>query len=100
MTEIICATITAFAGLLVVLLSKRIAQSDAMDEQRSELRQEESWLSLKMQNATLNLTRENSVGILSGNNFEAIEDALEKANAVSEEYQSFLQKVTAREVGK
>lgn len=100
MTEIICTLITAFAGLLVVYLSKRIAQSEARDEKRAELRQKESLLSLKMQNATLKLTQENSVGILSGNNFEAIEDALDRANAVSEEYQAFLQEVTAHEVGK
>lgn len=100
MTEIICTLITAFAGLLVVYLSKRIAQSEAKDEKRAELRQKESLLSLKMQNATLKLTQENSVGILSGNNFEAIEDALDRANAVSEEYQAFLQEVTAHEVGK
>jgi len=100
MTEIICTLITAFAGLLVVYLSKRIAQSEARDEKRAELRQKESLLSLKMQDATLKLTQENSVGILSGNNFEAIEDALDRANAVSEEYQAFLQEVTAHEVGK
>ncbi len=100
MTEIICAAITAFAGLMVAVLTAKIAKTEAQSEEKAEFRQQESLLSLKMMYATLNLSVENSIGITSGNNFENIEEALSKANSVSEEYQEFLQKVAAHEVGK
>lgn len=100
MTEIICAAITAFAGLMVALLSAKITKTEARSEEKAELRQQESLLSLKMMNATLKLSAENSIGIISGNNFENIQDALDKANSVSDEYQDFLQAVAAHEVGR
>lgn len=100
MTEIICAAITAFAGLMVAVLTAKIAKTEARSDAKADLRQKESLLSLKMMNATLDLSKENSIGILSGNNFENIQDALDRANSVSTEYQEFLQEVTAHEVGR
>jgi hypothetical protein len=100
MTEIVCAAITAFAGVMVAVFSARMAKTEARSEEKADLRQQESLLSLKMMNATLDLSKENSIGILSGNNFENIQDALDRANSVSKEYQEFLQEVTAHEVGR
>ena len=111
MTEIICTTITALAGIIVALLGIQIKRSGAKADERikrneeksdeeARFRKKESLLSLKMMYATLKLSAENSIGILSGNNFENIQDALDKANSVSDEYQEFLQEVTAHEVGK
>lgn len=100
MIEIVCTTITALASIVVAILAVYIKNSEKRAERDAEFRQGESLLSLKMMNATLKLSAENSVGILSGNNFENIQDALDRANAVSEEYQEFLQKVTAHEIGR
>ena len=100
MTEIVCTLITALAGLIVALLTARIAKSESRDEKRAILRQKESLLSLKMMNATLLLSAENAIGILSGNNFDNIQAALDKANSVSNEYQEFMQEVTANQIGK
>lgn len=100
MTEIICTTITALAGIIVALLGVHIKRSEARAEETAKLRQKESLLSLKMMNATLHLSAENSIGIISGNNFENIQDALDRANAVSDEYQEFMQTVTASQIGK
>lgn len=111
MTEIICTTITALAGIIVALLGihikrsetradERFKRQEARDDEAARFRRKESLLSLKMMYATLKLSAENSIGILSGNNFENIQDALDKANSVSDEYQEFLQTVTADQVGK
>lgn len=100
MTEVICTLITALAGLIVALLTARIAKSESKEEERAILRQKESLLSLKMMDATLVLSAENAYGILSGNNFENIQAALDKANSVSSEYQEFMQEVTANQIGK
>ena len=111
MTEIICTTITALAGIIVALLGihikrsgakadERIKRNEEKSDEEARFRKKESLLSLKMMYATLKLSAENSIGILSGNNFENIQDALDKANSVSDEYQEFLQEVTAHEVGK
>lgn len=100
MTEITCTLITAFAGLIVALLTAITAKSKSRDEKRAILRQRESLLSLKMMDATLLLSAENATGILSGNNFDNIQAALDKANSVSNEYQEFMQEVTANQIGK
>ena len=100
MTEIICTLITALAGLVVALLTAKITKSESREEKRAVLRQRESLLSLKMMEATLLLSVENAHGIMSGNNFDNIQAALDKANSVSNEYQAFMQELTAHEVGK
>ena len=111
MTEIACTTITAITGIIVALLGIRIKRSEARaderfkmrearDDEAARFRRKESLLSLKMMYATLDLSKENSIGLLSGNNLENIQDALDRANSVSTEYQEFLQEVTAHEVGK
>lgn len=100
MIEIICTIISAGAGILVAILSLYIKGSEKRARRDAELRQRESLLSLKMMDATLKLSVENSIGIMSGDNFDNIQDALDKANSVSSEYQAFMQEVTAHEIGK
>lgn len=70
------------------------------DERRAQLRQNESLLSLRMMDATLQLSVVSANALTGGHNNGNVEAAREAAQKVAEEYQEFMRGVTAFEVGK
>ena len=100
MTEIICTGITAVAGIIVALLSVHIKRSDDRAERRAKIRQRESFLSMKMLDSVMQLSRVSAIALTGGTNNGNVEKAMEAAEEAASEYQSFIQEITAHEVGK
>lgn len=100
MTEIICALITAASGIIVALLSISIKKSNDKSERQAKLRQEESLLSMKMIDASMQLAIVSANALMDYKNNGNVELAYKAANDATAEYQAFMQKVTAHEVGK
>lgn len=100
MTEIICTTISAIAGIIVAVLSIHIKRSDDRAERRAELRQKESYLSMKMIDTVMQLSQVSAIALTGGTNNGNVEKAMTAAQESARDYQEFLQAVAAREVGK
>lgn len=100
MTEIICTCITALAGIVVAILSVHIKRSEDRAEARAKLRQRESLLSLRMMDATMQLSVVCSNALTNHENNGNVEKAREAAEEAAEEYADFMREVTAQQVGK
>jgi len=99
LTEIICAFIAAVASIIVALLSIHIKRVNDRTERRAAIRQRESLLSLKMADATLQLSLVSANALMDYKNNGNVEAAYAAATEVEAEYKAFLQEVTAHEVG-
>lgn len=100
MTEIICTTITALAGIIVALLGVHIKRSGAKAEKTALLRQRESLLNLRMTDAALQLSIVSANALMDYKNNGNVEAAYQAAHEAGEEYRAFMQEVTADQVGK
>lgn len=100
MTEIICTLITALAGIIVAILTVKINKQEANAKERESIRQEESLLSLRMMDATLQLSVVTSNALTGGTNNGNVETARKAAKDVAHDYQEFMQRITAHEVGR
>lgn len=100
MTEIICATIAGLCTIICAIIGGTSAKHKRKAERRAELRQKESLLSLRMMDATLQLSVVTSNALTGGHNNGNVEQAREAAASVAEEYQEFMRSITAFEVGK
>lgn len=89
----ICTIICAWIGAKSEKRRKK-------DERRAQLRQNESLLSLRMMDATLQLSVVSANALTGGHNNGNVEAAREAAQKVAEEYQEFMRGVMAFEVGK
>ena len=100
MTEIVCAAITAVATIIVALVGANIRKSNARMEERAKLRQRESMLSLKMMDATLQLSVVTSNALTGGHNNGNVARAREAAEKAAAEFEQFMREVTAHEISK
>ena len=100
MIEIICATIAAISAVAVALVGKSVKRSNDKAERRAALRQEESLLSLRMMDATLQLSVVTSNALTGGHNNGNVERARDAAQKVAYDYEEFMRKTTAHEVGR
>lgn len=100
MTEIICAAITAVASIGVALVGMNIRKSNARMEARAALRQRESMLSLKMMDATLQLSIVTSNALTGGHNNGNVKRARDAADKAAQEFEDFMREVTAHEISK
>lgn len=100
MTEIICASIAGLCTIICAIIGGVSAKYRKKSERRAELRQRESLLSLRMMDATLQLSVVSANALTGGHNNGNVEAAREAAQKVAEEYQEFMRGVTAFEVGK
>ena len=118
MTEIICAAMTAVSAIIVAIIGakikqnndehrrladeqeKRVEENEARIERRAEIRKRESLLSLRMMNATLQLAIVNANALTGGHNNGNVERARLAAEEAAEEYQEFMQEMTAHQVSK
>lgn len=99
MIEIICACIAAISSIIVAFIGLHIKQSNKKSEARAELRQKESMLSLRMMDATLQLSVVTSNALTGGHNNGNVERARKAAEKVAYEYDEFCRAITAHEVG-
>lgn len=100
MTEIICAVITAISAIAVALVGSNIRKSNARMEERAKLRQRESMLSLKMMDATLQLSVVTSNALTGGHNNGNVARARDAAEKAAAEFEQFMREVTAHEISK
>lgn len=100
MVEIICALIAAACSIAVTLIGRSVKASAARAERHAKLRQEEELLSMKMMDATLQLCIVTANALTGGHNNGNVERAREASRAAAREYEDFMRRVTANEVGK
>lgn len=100
MIEIICAAITAVATIIVSVVGSNIHKSNARMEERAKLRQRESMLSLRMMDATLQLSVVTSNALTGGHNNGNVARAREAAEKAAAEFEQFMREVTAHEICK
>ena len=100
MVNIICAVIAGVCTVLCAIIGAVANKNQKKSERRAQLRQKESLLSLRMMDATLQLSVVTSNALTGGHNNGNVETAREAATKVSEEYQEFMRGITAFEVGK
>lgn len=100
MTEIICTAITAVASVIVTMAGISIKKTSKEQERHSELRREESLLSLHMMDATLQLSVVTSNALTGGHNNGNIERARIAAQKAASDYEEFMRKATINEVCK
>lgn len=100
MTEIVCAAITAVATIIVAFVGANIRRSNARMEERAKLRQRESMLSLKMMDATLQLSIVTANALTGGHNNGNVKRARDAADAAAKEFEDFMREVTAHEISK
>lgn len=99
-TEIVCTIITAFTSLVTACVGFLVAQANKRTERHSALRQKEALLSLRMMDATLQLSVVSSNALTGGHNNGNVERARSAAQKVAEEYENFIRETAAHEVGR
>lgn len=100
MIEIVCAGITTVGGIVVAVITGIFLKSNKKAEARAQLRQEESYLSMRMADATLQLSVACCNALCGGHNNGNVERAQKAAAQAKADYEKFLQKVASHEVGK
>ncbi len=104
MTEIICAIIAGIASVITasvgVAVNRANKRSEHRAERHAELRQRENLLSLRMMDATLQLSVVCSNALTGGHNNGNVERAREAAQKVAADYENFMRETTAHEVSK
>lgn len=100
MTEIICAMITAAASVIVAAIGINIKKMNKEQATHSALRREESLLSLRMMDATLQLSVVTSNALTGGHNNGNVERARAAAQNAANNYEEFMRKATIHEVCK
>lgn len=99
-TEIICTIIAGAASIIAALVGWNVTRSNKRAERHAELRQKESLLSLRMMDATLQLSVVTSNALTGGHNNGNVERARVSAQNVAAEYEDFMRNITAHEVGR
>ena len=100
MTEIICAAIAAVASVLVTVVGVKVNKMNKHAERHADLRQQEMLLSLRMMDATLQLSVVTSNALTGGRNNGNVKNAREAAQKVAEDYEYFMKNITAHEIAK
>lgn len=100
MVQIICVIITSIAGIITTIVGVAVTRSSKRSEEQIALRQKESLLSLRMMDATLQLSVVTSNALTGGHNNGNVERAREAAKKVADEYEAFMRETLAHEICK
>lgn len=99
--------VPAISAIVVAIIEKNAAKErkaakdrDDKAEARAELREKESRLSMKMLDATLQLSIVSANALTGGHNNGNVERARATAQAAQAEYHNFLTEIAAHEVSK
>lgn len=96
MIPIITGIISAISAIIVAYIGAHTKAMDAKAESREKRREKESLLSMKLMDATLQLSIVSANALTHGQNNGNVEEAREAAKKAREEYESFLREVTAK----
>lgn len=100
MVDIICAIIAGVSAVIVAIVGAIQIKSGKEVRRQAELREKESLLSLRMMDATLQLSVVVSNALTGGHNNGNVERARQAATKVAEEYETFMKETLARELSK
>jgi energy-converting hydrogenase Eha subunit H len=98
--SVICALISAVATVVVAAIETTNRNQRKREEHRRERRERESYLSMELQSATLDLAFVTSLAVTGGHTNGNVEEAQQKAKKAQEEYRKFLREETAHAVAK
>lgn len=98
--SVICALISAVATVVVAAIETTNRNHRKREEHRRERRERESYLSMELQSATLDLAFVTSLAVTGGHTNGNVEEAQQKAKKAQEEYRKFLREETAHAVAK
>lgn len=90
--------IPAIASIVVALIELRAAKDRKISEARAKAREREARLSMKMQDANMQLTIVTANAVTGGHNNGNVERAKKAAEEASAEYAAFLQELAAKEI--
>lgn len=99
MIEIICAAVAALAAIVCAVISGHGEKRRRGEEKHAKLRAEESLLSLRMMDAAVQLGVVSANALTHGHNNGNVEQARVAAQQARAEYQAFLQRTAAAEIG-
>lgn len=97
---VVCALISAVATVIVAVIETTNRSHRKREEHRRERRERESYLSMELQSATLELAFVTSLAVTGGHTNGNVEAAQEKAKQAQEAYRRFLREETAHAVAK
>ena len=97
---VMCALISAVATVIVAAIETTNRRHRKREEHRRERRERESYLSMELQSATLELAFVTSLAVTGGHTNGNVEEAQEKAKQAQEAYRRFLREETAHAVAK
>lgn len=100
MVEILCATISAAALIIVAVIGRNNKIREGKEEQRAALREKESRLSMDMMAANCELCDVISLAVTGGHTNGNVEAAQKKVRAAKEAYEKFLRDTAAHAVSK
>lgn len=98
--EYTCEIITTVLVGLFGLLEANAFRRNKKTEARAKLRAEENKLSMKMQNAALNLSIVTAIAVAGGHINSNMEVAQKKAREAAAEYEDFIRGVAAKQITK
>lgn len=96
MVTIITACISAVSAIVVAYIGVHAKRTEAQAEKREKRREKESLLSMRMMDATMQLSIVSANALTHGHNNGNIEQARAAATKAREEYEAFLREVTAQ----
>jgi len=100
MIDVICAVIAAMSAIIVSAIGANMKKSERRADEQAELRRKESLLSLRMMDATLQLSVVTSNALTGGHNNGNVEKAREAASKAASDYEEFMRQTTVREISK
>lgn len=99
MVEVICAVVAALSAVACAIIGVRGEKNKKAEEKHTALRAEESLLSLRMMDAAVQLGVVSANALTHGHNNGNVEEARKAAQKARSEYQAFLQRTAAQEIG-
>ena len=96
MVTIITAIISSISAICVAYIGAHAKKVEARNDKREKRREKESLLSMKMMDATMQLSIVSANALTNGQNNGNVEQAREAAKKAREEYEQFLREVASQ----
>lgn len=96
MVAVITSIISAISAILVAYIGVHAKRTEHKAELREKRRETESLLSMKMMDATMQLSIVSANALTNGHNNGNVEQAREAATKAREDYEQFLREVTSQ----
>lgn len=97
---VVCAVITAVTTILVAIIETGNRKHRKREQMRQERREKETYLSMELLSATLDLAFVTSLAVTGGHTNGNVEEAQKNAKEARENYRKFLREETAHAVAK